>query len=59
MFGHPADDVVKRYEDAGALVLVTGRDGAVTVETDGQQVYVWTEGGQRFRFQSGDLECGT
>lgn len=59
VFGHPADDVVKRYEDAGALVLVTGRDGAVTVETDGQQVYVWTEGGQRFRFQSGDLECGS
>jgi len=40
VFGHPAVGVVKRYEDAGALVLVTGVDGAVTVETDGQQVYV-------------------
>jgi competence protein ComEC len=56
-FGHPAPGVVRRYRDAGALVLDTGRDGAVTVETDGREVRVRTEGGRRFRFRSGRRHC--
>ncbi len=34
-FGHPAPEVVSRYEAAGATVFRTDRDGAVFVETDG------------------------
>jgi competence protein ComEC len=39
-FGHPAPEVVRRVEDAGAALLRTDRDGQVTVETDG--VRLWT-----------------
>ena len=56
-FGHPAPDVVRRYRDAGALVLETGRDGAVTVETDGRQVLVWTETDRRYRYEAGRPSC--
>ncbi len=56
-FGHPAPEVVQRYRDAGALVLETGRDGAVTVETDGRQVHVRTEAGRRVRYQVGRRRC--
>ena len=56
-FGHPAPEVVRRYRDAGALVLETGREGAVTVETDGRQVRVRTETGRRFRYQAGRRQC--
>ncbi|MDP7690406.1 MAG: DNA internalization-related competence protein ComEC/Rec2 [Vicinamibacterales bacterium] len=55
-FGHPAPEVVRRYRDTGALVLDTGRDGAVTVETDGREVWVRTEGGRRFGFRA-DRRC--
>ena len=30
-FGHPRDDVVARYRDAGALAMRTDTDGAITV----------------------------
>ena len=56
-FGHPVPEVVRRYRDAGALVLETGRDGAVIVETDGRQVLVWTESGRRFRYEAGHPSC--
>ena len=56
-FGHPAPEVVRRYQDAGALVLETGREGAVMVETDGRQVRVRTEAGRRFRYQVGRRPC--
>jgi len=39
-FGHPAPAVVRRYEDVGASVFRTDRDGAVTVETDGDRLDV-------------------
>ena len=51
-FGHPAPDVVRRYLDAGALVLNTGHEGAVTVETDGRHVRVRTETGRRVRYEA-------
>lgn len=39
-FGHPAPDVVERYESAGAVVLRTDTDGAIRVRTDGRKVRV-------------------
>ncbi len=43
-FGHPHPEVVDRYERQGALALRTDRDGAVTVSTDGNRVWVSTFG---------------
>ena len=42
-FGHPHDEVVQRYRQAGTQVLETGRVGAVTVCSDGRQITVATE----------------
>ena len=56
-FGHPAAAVVRRYRDIGALVLETGRDGAIVIETDGRQVRVRTEAGRRVRYQVGRKRC--
>ena len=39
-FGHPAPEVIERYQSAGADVFRTDRDGAVTVDTDGHRVNV-------------------
>jgi Predicted hydrolase (metallo-beta-lactamase superfamily) len=46
-FGHPAPAVVERYRAAGAQVFSTGDDGAVIVDTDGREVWIWTWGSQR------------
>ena len=35
-YGFPHREVVERWQDAGATVLHTGRDGAVTVTIDGR-----------------------
>jgi competence protein ComEC len=43
-FGHPHAEVLERYRRAGALVLRTDRDGAVTVSSDGRKVWVETAG---------------
>lgn len=44
-FGHPHPAVVARYRRAGASIFSTAEDGAVFVETDGEQVEVrgWRE----------------
>ncbi len=57
-FGHPAPEVTARYREAGALVLDTGRDGAVVLETDGRRVDVRTARGRRWRFDARGGRCG-
>ena len=47
-----------RYGNVGVLLPGDiGREGAVTVETDGRQVRVRTEAGRRFRYQVGHPRC--
>ncbi len=56
-FGHPAPEVVARYREAGAVVVETGRHGAVTVETDGRIVRVRTADGRRWHWQIARCGC--
>jgi competence protein ComEC len=46
-YGHPHPDVLERYRSAGAEVLRTDLDGAVTVRTDGRVVEATTFTGRR------------
>jgi competence protein ComEC len=46
-FGHPAPEVVERLIAAGATVYRTDHDGEITVETDGDHVFVRTFTGGR------------
>jgi competence protein ComEC len=41
-FGHPVPEVLQRYEEAGAQIFRTDRDGAVMLDTDGKSVTVHT-----------------
>jgi competence protein ComEC len=49
-FGHPKDEVVDRYEAAGARLWRTDRDGAVTVRlaADGVGVTAWRDQRRRY-----------
>ena len=49
-FGHPAREVVERYRIAGAQVLRTDRDGAITVFLDANRARVVSERGLRPRY---------
>lgn len=44
-FGHPAPAVVRRYEEAGAVIHRTGRAGAIEVCSDGEDIRIRAEGG--------------
>jgi competence protein ComEC len=46
-FGHPAPAAIDRYRTAGARIFRTDLDGEVIVDTDGEQVVIWTWGGRR------------
>ena len=46
-FGHPAPDVIGRLEAAGAKVFRTDRDGQITIETNGRDVWTRTYLGSR------------
>ncbi len=48
-FGHPAPEVVQRYEDAGAAVFRTDQDGAITIDSDGESLDVRTFTGRHMR----------
>lgn len=41
-FGHPHDEVVERWQNAGALVLTTGERGTISISTDGKELMVHT-----------------
>jgi len=41
-FGHPVPEVLDRYLEAGADIFRTDRDGAVTIDTDGNSIDVHT-----------------
>jgi len=43
-FGHPAVDVLDRYEQVGTQILRTDRDGEIDVSTDGHSLNVHTYG---------------
>lgn len=49
-FGHPHPEVVRRYREAGVEIFSTAEDGAVLIETDGEQVEVWGWRGRRAIF---------
>ena len=44
-FGHPAPAVVRRYEEAGAVIHRTGQSGAIEVCSDGEDIRVRAEAG--------------
>jgi competence protein ComEC len=48
-FGHPAPQVLQRYSDAGAEIVRTDKDGAITIDTDGRSIEVRTFTGRRVR----------
>ena len=50
LFGHPAPDVLRRLDAAGAAVFRTDRDGAIALETDGATVLVRTARGRSFSY---------
>jgi competence protein ComEC len=47
-FGHPVPEVLQRYEEVGAEIFRTDRDGAVTVDTDGKSVRVQSFTGRTY-----------
>jgi competence protein ComEC len=45
-FGHPAAAVLRRYEDIGAAIFRTDRDGAVSIDSDGESLEIRTFSGR-------------
>jgi competence protein ComEC len=44
-YGHPVAQVIERYEEAGATVLRTDRDGQIDIETNGFRIETSTFSG--------------
>lgn len=51
-FGHPSPVVLKRYNDIGAALFRTDRDGAITCVTDGETLDVRTFTGRSLRLKA-------
>jgi competence protein ComEC len=51
-FGHPVPQVLERYQQAGAEIFRTDRDGAVVVETDGMSIDLHTFTGRHLHITS-------
>jgi competence protein ComEC len=49
-FGHPAAEVLRRFEAADVRVFRTDQEGAIAIETDGRSVWIETFTGQRAVF---------
>jgi competence protein ComEC len=49
-FGHPASQVVRRFERLGTAIFRTDQDGAITLETDGTNVAMTTYRGRVLRW---------
>ena len=47
-FGHPNPEVLRRYAEAGAVILQTSEVGAVSVRSDGRRVVVESQRGPTF-----------
>lgn len=41
-FGHPHEEVVERWKNAGAQVLTTGENGTISISTDGRDLQLRT-----------------
>jgi competence protein ComEC len=52
LFGHPSADVLARLTSAGARVFRTDEDGAISLETDGEVVFVQTRTGRRWQLRA-------
>jgi competence protein ComEC len=50
-FGHPVLEVLQRYEEVGAQIFRTDRDGAVTVSTDGKSLRVESFTGRVYSYE--------
>jgi competence protein ComEC len=50
-YGHPAPDVLRRYQAAGAEVFRTDRDGAIVLETDGRSISFETMTGRKLQMR--------
>jgi competence protein ComEC len=46
-FGHPNPAAIERYRLAGAHIFRTDTDGEVIVDTNGEEVVIWTWSGRR------------
>jgi competence protein ComEC len=57
-FGHPAPEVLERYERSGAEVFRTDRDGTVDLVTDGTSADMRTFTGRATKFTIGNSKLG-
>ena len=53
-YGHPVPAVLDRAEQSGAEIFRTDRDGAITMETDGERVWVRTYLGRELTLNSNE-----
>jgi competence protein ComEC len=45
-FGHPHEEVVERWKNAGAKILTTGENGTISISTDGRDLQMKTFNGR-------------